>query len=316
VTEPEVRHFLLVGAYRDNEVSPLHPLMRTLEVIRNAGGRVQEIMLGPLRRDDVGQLVADALHADAQGIERRQAEEKIRQSEAYLAEAQRLSHTGSFGLSVSSGEIFWSEETFRIFECDRAVKPTLELVLQRVHPEDVAVVQETLARASRDGTDLDFEHRYVVPDGSVKYVHVLAQAVKEEQCALEYVGAVMDVTAPKLSQQALERAFQDLQALQDQHRLVIDTIPGLVWSARPDGAVDFVNQRWLDFTGLAREEALGWGWEAAVHPDDRTRCWRRGARLWRPGSRWRLKPACGGLTAPIAGSRSAACRCVTSAETS
>jgi PAS domain-containing protein len=157
--------------------------------------------------------VADSI---AQGIERKQTEEKIRQSEAYLDEAQRLSHTGSFGLSVSNGEIFWSEETFRIFECDRAVKPTLELVLQRIHPEDVFFVQEAIKRASRDGTDLDFEHRYVVPDGSVKYVHVLAHAVRDERGDLEYVGAVMDVTAPTHAQQALERAFQDMQALQDQ----------------------------------------------------------------------------------------------------
>jgi PAS domain S-box-containing protein len=218
--------------------------------------------------------VADSI---AQGIERKQTEEKIRQSEAYLAEAQRLSHTGSFGLSVSNGEIFWSEETFRIFECDRAVKPTLELVLQRVHSEDVAFVQETIKRASRDGTDLDFEHRYVVPDGSVKYVHVLAHAVRDERGDLEYVGAVMDVTAPKLSQQALERAFRDMQALQDQHRLVIDSIPGLVWSALPDGSADFLNQRWLDYTGLALEQALGWGWEAAVHPDDLPRL----TEVWR-----------------------------------
>jgi PAS domain S-box-containing protein len=209
--------------------------------------------------------VADSI---AQGIERKQTEEKIRQSEAYLAEAQRLSHTGSFGLSVSNGEIFWSEETFRIFECDRAVKPTLELVLQRVHPEDVAAVQETIARASRDGTDLDFEHRYVVPHGSVKYVHVLARAVRDKRGDLEYVGAVMDVTAPKLSQQALESAFRDMQALQDQHRLVIDSIPGLVWSTLPDGSADFLNKRWLDYTGLSLEEALGWGWRAGFHPED------------------------------------------------
>jgi PAS domain S-box-containing protein len=195
----------------------------------------------------------------------------VQQAEAYLAAAQRLSHTGSFGWRPATGDIVWSEETYRIAGYDRAMRPSLALVLQRVHPDDVAFVQETIARASRDGTDLDFEHRFLMPDGSVQYLHVVAQAVKEAQGALEYVGAVMDVTAPKLSQQALEGAFRDMQALKDQHRLVIDSIPGLVWSARPDGSADLFNQRWLEYAGLSLEEALGWGWEAAVHPDDLAR---------------------------------------------
>ena len=196
---------------------------------------------------------------------------ELRRSEALLAEAQKLSQTGSFGWNVSTGEMFWSEETYRIAGYDLATQPTLELVFQRMHPEDIAFVQETLGHGVQGGTDLDFEHRFLLPDGSVKYVHVVAHAGKDERDNLEYVGAVMDVTAHTRAQQALEHAFQDMQALQDQHRLVIDSIPGLVWSARPDGAVDFVNQRWLDYTGLVREEALGWGWEAAVHPDDLTR---------------------------------------------
>src|SRR5260221_9739389 len=86
-------------------------------------------------------------------------EEKLQRSEAYLAEAQRLSHTGSFGWSVASGHIVWSDETFRILECDPADKPTLEVIKQRTHPQDRAFVQKTLDHAVREGTDLDFEHR-------------------------------------------------------------------------------------------------------------------------------------------------------------
>src|SRR6266851_1600371 len=96
-------------------------------------------------------------------------EEKLQQSEAYLAEAQRLSHTGSFGWKPSTGEIIWSEETFRIFQYDRAVKPGVEQVLQRVHPEDAALVRQTIGRAAQDGKDFDFEHRLLMPDGSVKH---------------------------------------------------------------------------------------------------------------------------------------------------
>src|SRR6201997_4183177 len=98
-------------------------------------------------------------------------EAKLQQSEAYLSEAQRLSHTGSFGWRVSTGEIIWSEETFRIFQYDRTTIPTVEVILQRVHPEDVALVKLTIERASQDGKNFDFEHRLLMPDGSVKHLH-------------------------------------------------------------------------------------------------------------------------------------------------
>jgi len=133
---------------------------------------------------------------------------ELRRAATYLAEAQRLSHTGSLGWRVSSGEIFWSEETFRIFDCDPATQPTVELVLQRVHPEDNALVQKIWDRAS-DRKNLDLEHRLLMSDGSVKYVHVVAHALRDESGNLEFVGSVMDVTATK-------RAFREIQALKDQ----------------------------------------------------------------------------------------------------
>jgi PAS domain S-box-containing protein len=143
--------------------------------------------------------------------ERKQAEEDLRRSEAYLAEAQSLSHTGSFGWSVSSGELFWSEETYRIVGVDRAIKPTLELVFQRTHPEDVAAVRQTIERATRQGSDLDFEHRFLIPDGSVRHVHVVARASRRQDGSLEYIGAATDVTATKT-------AWQQIQQLRDQHQ--------------------------------------------------------------------------------------------------
>ncbi len=126
----------------------------------------------------------------------------LRRSEAYLAEAQRLSHTGSFGWSLPGGEIYWSDETYRIAGFDRATRPTFERVLERVHPDDRAFVQQTLDRAFQDGTDVDFEHRFLMPDGSVKYVHVVAQATRDESGHLEYVGCVMDVTKRKQAEAA------------------------------------------------------------------------------------------------------------------
>src|SRR5467141_3405857 len=133
-------------------------------------------------------------------------EEKLQQSEAYLSEAQRLSHTGSFGWRVSTGEIIWSEETFRIFQYDRTTKPTVELILQRFHPEDAALVQQTVERAAQDGKGFDFEHRLLMSDGSVKYVHVVAHALNDVSGSVQFVGAVMDVTAAREAEEALRRS--------------------------------------------------------------------------------------------------------------
>jgi PAS domain S-box-containing protein len=323
------------------------------------------------------------------------------QSETYLTEAQRLSRTGSFGWNVGSGELFWSDETFRIFGCDRATKPTLEFIAQRTHPEDRVAVQETMDRASRDGKNFDHEYRLLMLDGSVKYVHAEAHAVRDASGSLEFFGAVTDVTVAKeaerklrsseaylaesqrlshtsswawdvpsqefvyrsaevyhlfgldperldpeksavsqqpfgdrilpedrrrvieVSQQAvrnkadfevdfrivlpdgsmkyvhsvghplvnrdgevtelvgthvdvteqhaaretLQKAFNEIKRSEDRLRLVIDTIPTLVWRAGPEGNPDFLNQPALDYTGLSLDQAAS-GWPRAFHSDD------------------------------------------------
>jgi PAS domain S-box-containing protein len=185
-------------------------------------------------------------------IARQRAEQR---REAYLAEAQRLSHTGSFGWRPSTGEIFWSEETFRIFQYDQTTIPTVELVVQRVHPEDAASAKQTIERALQDGRNFDFEHRLLMPDGSVKYVRIVAHALSDEPGGLEFVGAVMDVTAAKEAE--------------DRIRLIINAVPALIWTARADGRLDFISQRWLDYAGI-NTETVGSGelGERSVHPDD------------------------------------------------
>ena len=121
-----------------------------------------------------------------------------------------MSRTGSFGWNVASGELFWSEESFRIFEYDRATKPTIQLVLQRVHPDDVALVKELIERASHDGKDWDLEHRLLMPDSSVRHLHVVARASRDELGCLEFIGAVMEVTATKRAEEELHQARADL----------------------------------------------------------------------------------------------------------
>jgi len=140
----------------------------------------------------------------------KQIEGVLRHSEMYLAEAQRLSQTGSFGWDVSSGEIFWSEESFRIFGYDKTPSVTVDMVLQRVHPEDRALVQRTIDRASRDGKDFDYEYRLLMPDGSVKHVHVVAHPVRDHGDQLEFIGALMDVTAAKQAEEELHKTQTEL----------------------------------------------------------------------------------------------------------
>jgi PAS domain S-box-containing protein len=142
--------------------------------------------------------------------ERKQAEEALRRSDAYLTEAQRLSLTGSFGWIVSSGEVFWSEESFRIFGYDGTTKPSLELIIQRAHPIDIARVRQLIDRASRDRNDWELEYQLLMPDSSIKSAHVVARAVRDESGGVEFVGAIMDVSAAKRAEQELRRAQAEL----------------------------------------------------------------------------------------------------------
>jgi PAS domain S-box-containing protein len=329
--------------------------------------------------------------------ERKRAQAALGKSESYLASAQRLSRTGSFGWNLETGALHWSEETYRILGYEAPLVPTLDLVLQRIHPDDNARVQESLARAVRDKEPFNFEHRLLMPDGSVKHLQILSTPVASESGTTEYVGAVMDITASKHTEielrrseeyleeaqrlshtgswvwdvnlpgpaywstelyrmarrdpaqgpptieedrllhppedwagliaaadnavrsrsgfeydsrfafpdgsyknihivghpvlndagevlelvgttidvteqfqarAALEKAFAEVRRSEDRLRVIVNTIPTLAWSTRPDGSALFFNQRWLDYTGLSTEQALDFGWRKAIHPDD------------------------------------------------
>jgi PAS domain S-box-containing protein len=324
-------------------------------------------------------------------------ESALLHSEMYLTEAQRLSGTGSFGWNLSNGEIFWSDEIFRIFQYDRTTKPALEPIFQRIHPEDRAAAQQTVVRASSEGKDFDHQYRLLMPDGSVKYVHAMARATRDASGSIEFIGAITDFTAAReterklrrseaylaetqhlshtsswawdvrrrefvyrsaevyhlfgleggadgvslrplhdrilaedrprvieVAQRAvrekadfevdfriarpdgpikhvhsvghpvvnsegdvielvgthvdvteqyeakekLQRAFDEIKKSEDRLRLVIDTIPTLVWRAGPEGSPDFLNQPALDYTGLSLDQAE-LGWPRAFHPDDK-----------------------------------------------
>jgi PAS domain S-box-containing protein len=136
---------------------------------------------------------------------RKTAEAAVRRSEAYLAEAQGLSHTGSFGWKVPSGEIFWSDETFRIFEYDHSVKPTIDSLVQRVHPEDRADFKEVINRAFAGAPDFEHGYRLLLPNGRVKHVHAIAHAIQNASGDREFVGAVSDITERKTTEDKIRR---------------------------------------------------------------------------------------------------------------
>jgi NO-binding membrane sensor protein with MHYT domain/nitrogen-specific signal transduction histidine kinase len=157
-------------------------------------------------------MLAFALIASLQqeNSERQRAEEGLRRSEAYLSEAQRLSHTGSFGWNPASGKTYWTAEAFRIFEYDPATAPTLELLQLRIHPDDVAAFRQVVERAAHDGQDFAHEYRLRMPDQRVKHIHVVARAVRGEAGDADFVGAVMDVTAIRLAELELHKTRSDL----------------------------------------------------------------------------------------------------------
>lgn len=202
--------------------------------------------------------------ADERG-ELRRTEDALRRSEAYLTQAQRLSHTGSFGWDIASGEIYWSRETFRIFAYEPAPRVTTEMILLRTHPEDRAAVQQIVDRVSRDRQEFDFQHRLLMPDGSVKYLRVMGQPAQNESRSFEFVGAVMDVTEAKRAEEVLRRS-------EDHFRRLVDATPAMIYTAQPNGYVDFLNQGWLNFLGLPLEEVTGWQWTRVFHADDVDKC--------------------------------------------
>ena len=143
--------------------------------------------------------------------ERKRAEEELRRSEAYMAQGQRLSHTGSWGWNASAEEVFWSRETFRILGADRQeVKPSHQFLLEHVHPEDRVIVEQVLDRANRERTEFEMAFRIVLPDGSIKHVQSLGHPVPTESGLAEFVGAIVDVTGQRLAEQALGKTRAEL----------------------------------------------------------------------------------------------------------
>ena len=161
-------------------------------------------------RDEAGKIIR--WYGIGYDIEdRKRAEEELRRSEAFLAKAQRLSLTGSFSFYSATGEFTWSEELYRIFGFQPGVRVTLQLIASRYHPEDRHAAEEVTKGIGRGDRDFDYEHRLLMPDGSIKHIHVVAHGTRDtEGIGLEYFGAVQDITQRRVAEAALDKARSEL----------------------------------------------------------------------------------------------------------
>jgi len=188
--------------------------------------------------------------------------QELRRREAYLTGAQRLSRTGSFGWRPDSGEIVWSDETYRIFEYDRAEKPTVNMVLQRTHPQDRALHQQVVDRGSPTGADFELEYRLLLADGRVKHVHSIAHALQDASGNREFFGAVTDITDRKTAE-------EKIRAQESELRQMLDFMPQYLGVLGADGTPIYANRASLDYLGMDLDE-----WQRRrqigeeIHPDD------------------------------------------------
>jgi PAS domain S-box-containing protein len=212
------------------------------------------------RRDEEGNIVK--WYGVVTDIEdRKRVEEALRRSEHYLAEAQRLSRTGSFGWRPDDGEIVWSDETYRIFEYDSTLKPTVDSVVQRVHPSDRALAQQVIDRASRTGTDFEHEYRLLLADGRVKHVHAIARAVQDASGHREFIGAVTDITERKTAEEKVRTQEAEL-------RQMLDFAPQLIGVLGPRLERLYANRVALAYYGVSLDEWRQRSHETEIHPDD------------------------------------------------
>jgi PAS domain S-box-containing protein len=207
----------------------------------------------------------------------KQRTEALRRSEGYLTEAQKLTHTGSWASQVSQKEnvywsnVYWSKEMYRIFGLDPGPTPPSPMeVARRWHPEEVPHLERLVEQAIRDKTDIETDHRLLLPDGTAKYVHVVGHpVVNASGDVTELVGTTMDVTEQHEARAALESAFEQIKAEETELRRMTDAIASYICVLRPDGTAVSANQTVLDYLGLTLEDVQREDLHARIfHPDD------------------------------------------------
>lgn len=158
-------------------------------------------------------LIGQFTHLASIAIDRVRAEAALKQSEAFLAKAQRLSATGTFSWRVNTDEITWSDEVYRILQLDSETTPGFDAIYRRIHPDDISSHREMIRRQRRRGRDFEHEHRLLMPDGTVKYVRLVAHSIKDPEEGLEYIAALQDITQCRQAEEVLSKARSELTHL-------------------------------------------------------------------------------------------------------
>ena len=218
----------------------------------------------PLRKDDGILLGWIGVNLDVE--ERKQAEVELRRSKAYLADAARLSRTGFVGMETRTQRIFWSEEAARIYGYPPDTQPTPELILQRSHPDDLGLVATALKRAAQDGSVFDYEHRLLMPDGSIRHLHDLAHRVSDGAGNDEVIGAIVDITERKVAEEEQRQLTKALRKSEMELRQTLDFAPQLICVFGPHFEPLYANRTCLEYVGLSDDEWRQGG--AHTHPDD------------------------------------------------
>jgi PAS domain S-box-containing protein len=217
---------------------------------------------------DLAEFVGTAIDV----TERKQKEEALRRSEGYLAEAQKLTHTGSWAVRVPQMEnVYWSKEMYRIFGLDPGLTPPSYLeVAQRLHPEDARHYTSVVEQAVRERTDFEIEFRLLLPNGAAKYIRAVGHpVVNVSGNVIELIGTAMDVTEQREARAALETAFEQIKAEQTELRRMTDAVAAYIYVLRPDGTALYANQTVLDYTGLTLEDVQKEDQRARIfHPED------------------------------------------------
>jgi PAS domain S-box-containing protein len=243
------------------------------EYVRKDGSRVPVLVGAALFEGWRDEGVAFVLNLS----EQKRSEEALRRSEYYLVEAQRLSHTGSWAFNVATREIVhWSQEHFRIFGFDpEDGMPSFETLMQRIHPDDRVSAAEVIERGVREKTDYEQDFRIVLPDGTMRYMHITGRPVfNSSGDPVEFVGTVMDVTERKLVENALRESQENL-ARTEQFSLVMATHTDL------EGRWLKVPPTLCKLLGYTEEELLGRRFHEFTHPDDAEADWNQCSRLIR-----------------------------------
>ena len=195
--------------------------------------------------------------------DQRRAEESLRKSEAYLADAQRLSHTGTWAWSPEEGIKYWSEENYRIQSFDpRDGLPRFEEFFQRIHPDDQPKLRELMETLIREKSEVETDYRVIHPGGAVRDIQSTCHPVLGPSGDLiEVVGTVIDVTERK-------QAEVKLSASERKYRELVDTTPAFIYTTLPNGDLDFCNRSLLEYVGLSLTDIVSRGWSAIIHPED------------------------------------------------